>query len=109
VNLDRFYRQTLTYWGAPVTDGYGGWTFATPVEIQGRWEDKQELFINAKGEQALSRARVFVDQAVVNGGYLYSGTSSATNPQLVDGAHRIEGFKGTPSMAANATLRVVWL
>jgi len=35
-------RQTAVYWGSPVNDGYGGKTFAAPVEVQCRWMIKQE-------------------------------------------------------------------
>ncbi len=109
MNLDKFYKQTLSYWGTPVANGYGGWSWDAPIEIKGRWVDKQELFINAAGEQVLSKAKVFVDRDLDMGGYIYSGTSSTVDPTDVVGAHRIEGWKKVASTVIDNYLRVVWL
>ena len=41
----RFCVETAVYWGNPQNDGYGGFTFDTPVEIKCRWEEKSEVDI----------------------------------------------------------------
>ena len=58
--LTRTCTQTAVYWGTPVDDGYGGRTFADPVEISCRWEDKNQKLTASNGEEFISRSRVFV-------------------------------------------------
>ena len=38
--IKRLCQQSAVYWGAPVADGYGGWTYSAPVEILIRWEEE---------------------------------------------------------------------
>ena len=102
-------RQVITYWGNPVISGWGGSTFDAPVAITGRWEDRQELFRDAEGQEVLSHAVVYVDQDVDIKGYLYLGTSVVTNPANVDGAREIRSFRKVPNLKATAFARKVWL
>ena len=106
----RGLNQTATYWGNPTPDGWGGYTFDAPVEIDCRWEDTSKLFISAQtGKEERSRAMVFVDQDVVVGGYLYLGSSTGTKPEEVTGAFEIKSFGKTPSVKATKFLRKAWL
>lgn len=69
--------QTGVYWGGPVDDGRGGYTFVDsegPTEQDIRWEDKRVLFSNTLGKQELSNAVAYVDRDMEVGGYLYLGT-----------------------------------
>ena len=36
----RMSKHTAVYWGSPQEDGYGGRTYAQPVEIQCHWQQK---------------------------------------------------------------------
>jgi len=81
--------QVATYWGNPSPDGWGGQTFDSPVAIDVRWVDKQQLFISVEGKEERSKAVVYVDQDVDLGGFLYLGTSAETNPEDQDGALEI--------------------
>ena len=101
--------QTITYWANPTSDGWGGSTFDTPVAITGRWEDRQELYRDADGQEVLSHAVVFVGQDVDIKGYLYLGTSVAANPKNVDGAREIKSFRKIPNLKATAFARKAWL
>ena len=60
--IKRALKQTAVYWSAPVDDGWGGQTFATPVEISCRWEDKTELIRADNGREMISSAQIHVDQ-----------------------------------------------
>jgi hypothetical protein len=66
--------QTAVYWGNPVNDGYGGFTYDVPVEIDCRWEDKNEIFVASDGDEVVAKSVVYVIQAVENEGCLYLGT-----------------------------------
>ena len=110
--LIRNLRQTLTYWGNPVPDGYGGYDFDAPVAIDGRWQEKTELFIDANGREQRSRIVAYVGQDVDEGGYLALGEhidSADDDPMEVDGAYPIKAFRKTPTIKATAWERKVWL
>lgn len=106
--------QTAVYWGTPVATGYGGYSYASPVEISVRWEDRQELFINIRGQEELSRAIVYAEQDVSIGGYMYLGEesdldSSHDDPEVIDGAFRIEAFYNVPGVDGSQSLRKILL
>jgi len=108
-------KQTAVYWGNPQNDGAGGRTFDSPVEIDVRWEDRHELFIDGSGQEVRSNAVVFVAQDVVMGAYLYLGKLSdlssgeAVDPLTIDNAHEVRGFGKIPDIKAERFLRKAWL
>ncbi len=107
--LTKNLKQTATYWASPVADGYGGYTFTSPITIDCRWILKQELFIDAKGKEKVSNAVVLLAQDVDLDGYLYLGTTTELNPKNINGSYSIKSFAKIPSMKADAFLRKVWL
>jgi hypothetical protein len=107
-------KQTVVYWGNPVNDGLGAFTFDDPVEISARWEDRQQMFKNAQGQDELSKAVVYLGQDVQIGGYLYLGTlddmsSSAPEPGDVTTALQIQGLTKVPGIKGTTYLRKVWV
>lgn len=105
--------QAAVYWSTPVNDGYGGRTFAAAVEIVCRWEQRQELFIDAAGQEKTSKAIVYLSQDVDLGGYLYLGTLASLGaspvPNTVAAAFEIRGFGKIPNIRATEYERKVWL
>lgn len=105
--------QTVVYWGSPVSDGSGGRTFATPVELLVRWEDRTEMFVDAQGREKRSRAVVLLGQDVDLGGYLYLGTladlSSAPEPVDTATAYAIQAFAKVPDIKGTRFWRKAWL
>ena len=99
------YTQLATYWGTPEADGLGGETFATPVHIYVRWEARTELTYDLKGEQFVSNARVYAQQNLDIGGYLYLGESAASSPQGIKTAFKIRNFNVTRSLDGLRTER----
>lgn len=95
------YNQTVTYW-APTggDDGFGKKTLAAPIAISARWEDRQEQFLDAKGMQSVSKAHVRVkdSQSIQIDGFLYLGSSVATDPRTVDGAFQIMQLTRVPDL-----------
>ena len=82
--------QTVTYWGTPVNDGTGKFTYATPVTKTCRWETRTENSIDADGSEFVSKAVVFASEQFDLNGWCYLGTSTETNPQLVEGAYKVK-------------------
>lgn len=94
--------QTITYWAPSTPDGYGGKAYSSPTSIKGRWEDTVELFIDAIGREKVSMARVYVDRQLVNGGFIFLGTNSSTDPTSVDGAREIRQVRKIPDLRAKS-------
>lgn len=92
------YHEDLTYWGPPAPDGSGGKTFDAPVAIRGRWEEVAEEVFSLQGKLFISKSCVWVSQEVEAGGYLYRGTSVATDPTITPGAEEIGRFLKTPDI-----------
>ena len=114
--------QKAVYWGNPVNDGQGGFTFDDPVEIACRWENIEQEVSDAKGTMITSRALVFLTQDVDEEGYLYLGTledvydltgdsssGGVDNPKDVIGAYIIKRFQKTPSLNGKEYLRKAYL
>jgi hypothetical protein len=104
-------KQTAVYWGPPVSDGDGGETFPSPVEIKCRWEDVEGNVVDPTSNATTSNSLVYVDRDVLRGGYLYLGGMSGLSgtPVNIVGARRIEGVKKTPNFRATEHLREVTL
>lgn len=99
--IEKVCVQTAVYWGSPVNDGYGGKTFGAAVEIDVRWEDKNELVTLNNGKEYMSKATILVTADVDLGGYLYLGTeddleSDHSDPLAVDDAFEIKKFDKIP-------------
>ena len=108
-------KQTAVHWGNPSSDGFGGRTFDDAVELDVRWQDRQELFVDAQGREQTSRAVVYVATDLSVGGYLYLGEladlSSAEegDPLTVATAYEIRAISKTPDIGADRFARKVWL
>ena len=105
----RAYTQDATYWGSPVSNGLGGFTYAAPVALKVRWEERQEEIITHGGEVKTSRAIVWVKQDLDTEGFLYLGTSTASDPATVHGAFKIQEFRKIPSIRGTSFERRAFL
>ena len=86
------FPHTATLWAVSGVGEYGGRTFAAPASITVNWQDSTEKFIGANGEERVSRAKVFVQQDIDVGSYLYLGTSSGVDPYDVSNAFEVKSF-----------------
>lgn len=105
----RDFPQTITLWSA-TPDGFGGNTFAAPVLIKGRWEEKQVMYYSAKGDEVQSKAVVYLDTDVAIGDYIaqddQTGTAVATNSS---GASPVMQFRKSPDLRQHEYERKVIL
>lgn len=107
-------KQTAVYWGNPVNDGRGGFTYDDPVEVSCYWADRQELFMSATGRQELSRSVVHLLVAVELGGWLMLGeladlSTDIEEPSDVASAFQIRATAAIPSVSGLQTLYKAWL
>jgi hypothetical protein len=123
--IARQYKQKCVYWGNPVNDGHGGFTFDNPIEINCRWEDMQQIVSDKYGNEITSRAVVYVPQDLDEEGMLYLGTleslyeldgdsdsssGGVDNPRDIDKTYIIKRFKKTPALGSTTNfLRAAFL
>ena len=107
MNLTRKMNQNAIYWASTVPDGYGNDSFSSPVDVAVRWEYKQELFIDAKGEEHVSMAFVYAITTFVLGGFLQLAEVDSVTPSTpigVTGAFPIRSLLKTPSVRGDQIL-----
>lgn len=113
--LTRNLEQTAVYWASPSPSGRGGYSYDDPVELDVRWEDKQEKFVDVNGQEMISGAIVIVDQDVDIGGILFLGdlddldSSEEASPGSVKQAWEIRKFEKTPNIKALGYYRKAYL
>lgn len=119
----KFCVETAVYWGNPVNDGYGGFTYDTPVEIDCRWENKMEMDIGwlstgFPGNIRLSKASVLVTEDLDLNGVLWRGTLATlndtyddiSNPKIISEAYAIHRVDKIPMVfKTDEFVRTVWL
>ncbi len=74
--ISRMRRQKAVLWQAIGKDRFGQLTYNTATEIDCRWEDKTQTFIDAEGQEATSSAIVYVDRELTPGDLLWKGEQS---------------------------------
>jgi hypothetical protein len=118
--LNKFCNQTAVYWGNPVNDGHGGFTFDSPVELTPpnngvRWEEMEQLVSDKEGNEITSRAVIYSVQDLDEDGMIYLGTlddldsAQADEPKTVDGAYYIKRFQKVPDLKATGFIRKAFL
>lgn len=65
-----FTKQKCVAWLNPRSDGKGGFIFDPPIEIDCRWEDKEELKEHYDGNMVSSQAKVLVNFDIPRRSYL---------------------------------------
>ena len=108
--MDFVLTHTATYWAPGTPDGFGQGSFAAPVQVACRWEDKAVMFVSpATGKQEISSSRIFMDTGVILDGYLFLGKSTSTTPKNLAGAKRIAAVKRISDLTDTSTLYTVYL
>lgn len=111
---ERNLNQTAVYWAAPVNDGYGGFTYDDPVEIDCRWVDSTRVIMTDKGSEVVCRAEVQVSTDLVEEGMLLLGTvndldSDVLTDPLAAGASKIIRFDKIPTIKSDKFFRKAYL
>lgn len=93
------YYQTATYWSSPVQGGFGGLTFADPIVLDVRWEERVESFTTIEGTEMRSKAVVHTMQSVDLGGYLALGDfEDVADPTTLTAALVIQRSDSVPDL-----------
>jgi len=106
--ITKMRKQNAVYWGPPVEDGDGGFTFPDPVAVACRWDAVEGVVSDERTHEELNNSIVYVDQDVQLNGYLFLGTLEEVgedSPLDIEGARQITGFEKTPNLKATEFLR----
>lgn len=112
---ERNLTQVCVYWGTPARDGYGTFTWATPVEISCRWVDSIKVVMGKDGNEIITQAEVQVKQVVDEQGMLYLGeltdlsAAEKADPKLKDTVYSIKKFDQVPTMKGDKFFRKCYL
>jgi hypothetical protein len=106
--------QKAIYWGNPQNDGFGGFTYADPIEIDCRWEDEADVYTSKDGSQVGTSSKVRVKQdlevdAMLLLGLLDDLESANYNDPKVAGAYPIRALRNVPTVKGHAISRIVLL
>ena len=109
---ERMMNQVVTYWAPlPGDDGFGGQTLAPPVSFRARWEDKMQTILNAKGEEIVSKATIYLPKyvEVAPDGWIALGKypPGSPNPSTIVGAAIIRNTGEIPDLRNLTALRTV--
>ena len=108
--IARNLKQTLTLWAKSSIDVFGKVTWATPITVKCRFEERSELFIDASGNEVRARARVYIDTDAALGDYILLGTSTVADPTtLTNTAFEVRDFKKIPNLAGTRFERRVFI
>lgn len=116
--VGRKLKQQAVYWAPDTLDKYGRQDFVGGVDLVVRWQDVQQLFVDANGDERTSRAIAYFDSTSddlrINGRLYLGNTASLTagelaDPTLVDNAWVIQQLQDSPSLRAGETLGKVFM
>jgi hypothetical protein len=98
--------ETLTYWPQSGNDASGGSTFDAPIEIAGRWQNRQVLFRDLQAKERVSEAVIYCDRELAVGDWIYRGSSAEADPRVA-GAKEIRSKQDSPSLGNEEILHKV--
>lgn len=111
--ITKMRKQSCVYWALTGFDNYGQPTWDSPVEIDCRWEDVHEEFIDANEQRQISKAIIYVDRDICVGSILMLGALDSgvdeISPKQNDNAYEIQRFEKLPTLKATEFLRTAIL
>lgn len=107
INYSRNMRQDLTYWAPLGKNEYNQTTFAAPVTVKCRWEDRAVLFRNSEGQEVISSAVIYPISPLELKGYVKKGIHADLNPIGLAGAFEIRQSGDSPNLTQTIKLNKV--
>jgi len=106
-------KQNAVWWQRSAEpDRYGKFSYATPVEIECRWDDAVIEFLDSKGQTKSSKSVVYPDRILSVGDMLREGeieSDEPADPTTLLTTAEIMRFDKTPNIKATETLYTVYL
>lgn len=114
MDVDDFLQQKAVYWPPGPHDNSGGIAlYEPPVELDCRWEDIAEQFINKNGETVVSKSKIFFQDKVEQDGVVklggFSTVTNLTDPFDNEGAWEIQSVSSLPDEEGEIIVYIVML
>jgi len=111
--IENARQQTAVWWSRQKqrNDDFGKPVVCDPIEVDCRWDDKIEQFIDAAGSPQMSKAMLMVDADIDFriGDVLKLGTlkdlTDTVDPKNNENAWEIKAFADTPNLRNTETLK----
>jgi hypothetical protein len=110
--IKKMRKQNAIWWSAGPKDEFGSISFAAPVQIKCRWEEKNGQIMGAQGQIITGLDTVYVDRDMKIGDKLKEGTlatDTPVDPKDDREAFEIQGWEKTPNLKAKEFLRIAYL
>lgn len=78
--LEDMLTHKVCYWAPKRASHSGQQLFEVVVELNARWEDRNEMFLDKMGNQQISRSRVYLNEDVEVLGVLWLSSKLASDP-----------------------------
>ena len=111
----KFLKQKCVLWNAPTNDGYGGFLFSAPVEIDCRWTDSVQVVSDGKGNDIVCKSVVMVGIDIEELAMMWLGllanltTEQKADPVSIDHCYSVKRFDRIPMLKGAPFLRVAYL
>jgi len=110
--IKKMRKQKAVWWARSSKDRFGRWTFDLPVEIDCRWEDTIQEYLDAQGEKHVSKATVYMDRLVSVGDRLRRGElvfDVLEDPMQMTDSYQVASFEQMPNFRATENLLIALL
>ena len=98
--------DVITYWAPEQNDRFGVRSFAAPILINGRWENRTEEVATQGGDLINSKAIIMVDRDLLTQGYLALGDFTGQNePSAVLSASEIRAYRDGADLRSVSRVR----
>lgn len=102
------FPHTITFWAVSV-NGNGDFTYSSPVIMKGRWEDRQDLFVDAALQEVRSKAVVYTKDPIALSGYIAKGNfTGIASPNTIPGAYQVRATSQIPSLNGRKQTNKAW-
>lgn len=117
LRINKYLKQKLVLWEKlPLPDSFGRSSYKEPVEVDCRWEDRQEEIQVAAGRTAMSNCYIMTARGMPVGSIVLEGTLATwqalpTYPALPaknQGAYEVLKHEHTPSLKGVELLHEFW-
>ena len=110
--ITKMLKQKAVYWEFQSLDSFGKPVFSTPKEISVRWEDTLEKFMDASGNEVVSKSKVYCDRDLKVRSLLKLSKLEdlpSTDWQQNSGVFTISRFDKIPNLRNTETVRIAYL
>lgn len=102
----RNLHHSITHWPNAGSDGYGGFTWGTPVLLSARWEEVSVNFKTPNGEEKVSNSIAYTLVNITVGDYLAEGDLTATtDPTTISNTWEVKQFTRNTDLRNLSTQR----